>query len=292
MNKEKLDYINVRRILDRLINDSRFIEYHESFTYSDIKPALLQETVESRITEGLRILVSEGILRDKSTLMGRPPSYLKSTDGGSGGNEKKGRKPNYYQIVQNPIIFKKILNVYCKEGIEVLLNSLYTNNLIKNNGIMCAFEAIKPSLERFSFKQLASNSLLTLSAAIDEYRDPSRLGDEYCSSKNGDNCDKITKEKNLFRLIAGSTTVTFWDEQRSTLSHVKGCRIEPILSDRIKILSQLDPKVAVKFYRNTIQMEIKNIFSDLAKNSFITPSLNRFMEYDIHLSPFTSDIPD
>ena len=74
MNKEKLNYINVRRILDRLINDSRFIEYHESFTYSDIKPALLQETVESRITEGLRILVSEGLLRDKSTLMGRPPS--------------------------------------------------------------------------------------------------------------------------------------------------------------------------------------------------------------------------
>lgn len=80
MNKDRLVNINVRRILNRIINDSRIINEERSFTYDDIKTTLLSETAESRITEALRILVSEGILRDKGTSLGRPPKYLTGND--------------------------------------------------------------------------------------------------------------------------------------------------------------------------------------------------------------------
>ena len=72
MKNDILYGINIQRVLDRIINDNHISDELMPFTYDDIKGALLPETSESRITEALRIMVGEGILRVKSRLPGRP----------------------------------------------------------------------------------------------------------------------------------------------------------------------------------------------------------------------------
>jgi hypothetical protein len=286
---DKLQYINVRRVLNRIINDRQIINEIESFTYKDIKGALLPETVESRITEALRILVSEGILQDNNgKLLGRPPKYLKGKDESVRKDKQTGRKPGHYQIIQSPLVFKKIFHIYITVEIEKFLTSLYTNNIIKNYGFSAAYDIINPYLERIDFRQIASNSLLTQSSVIEEYRAQSKLRDEYFLSNRYETGGQSTEEINLFDLVIESPTISLWDERRSILGSINGCRIKPIRSKRIKILSHFDPKKAVTFYRDTIQVDIKNLFSELYERSLITQSLNQFMEYDIHLSPFTS----
>jgi hypothetical protein len=285
---DKLKYINVRRLLNRIINDSQIVYETKSFTYDDIKGALLPETVESRITEALRILVCEGILQDKGTLLGRPPKYLRNKDECLRRDKTTGRKPNCYEITQSQSAFKKIFHIYLDEEIEKFLASLYTDNIIKNYGFSCVYEVINPDLERFDFRQIASNSLLTQSAVKREYKGQSKLRDEYLLFNPHETSGQSSKEINLFDLVIESPMISLWDERRAMLGSVNGCRIRPIRSNRIKILSQFDPKKAVAFYRDTIQVDIQNLFSELYERSLITRSLNQFMEYDIHLSPFTS----
>ena len=82
MKNDILNGINVQRVLDRIINDQQISNELRPFAYDDIKGALLPETSESRITEALRIMVSEGILRVKSRLPGRPKKYLSGNNGG------------------------------------------------------------------------------------------------------------------------------------------------------------------------------------------------------------------
>ena len=285
---DKLKYINVRRVLNRIINDNQIVYETKSFTYNDIKCALLPETVESRITEALRILVCEGILQDKGTLLGRPPKYLRNKDECLRKDKTTGRKPNYYEITQSQSAFKKIFHIYLDEEIEKFLASLYTDNIIKNYGFSYVYEVINSDLERFDFRQISSNSLLTQSAVKREYKGQSKLRDEYLLFNPHETSGQSSKEINLFDLVVESPMISLWDERRAMLGSVNGCRIRPIRSNRIKILSQFDPKKAVAFYRDTIQVDIQNLFSELYERSLITRSLNQFMEYDIHLSPFTS----
>jgi hypothetical protein len=160
--------------------------------------------------------------------------------------------------------------------------------VIKRDGFATIYKIINPYLERFDFKQIASNSLLDLPAVKEEYRDPLKLRDEYLLSAHYETFGQSTKGKNLFDLVIENRIVHFWDEKRSEFGSTIGCQIKPIGSNRIKILSQFDPKKAVAFYRDTIQVDIENLFSELYNRSLITRSLNQFMEYDIHLSPFTS----
>jgi hypothetical protein len=228
MNNDRLEYINVRRILNRIINDSQIINEKRSFTYDDIKRALLSDTAESRITEALRILVSEGILRDKDISLGRPPKYLTGNDQKLRDDKKRGRKPKYYQVIQNPIVFEKIFYIFLNDEVDKFLTSLYANNTIKQNGFAAIYEIIMPFLERFNFKQIASNSLLDLPAVREEFRGPSKLMDEYLLSERYEAFGQSTRGKSLFDLIIESRRVQLWDERRSMMGSVIGCRLKTI----------------------------------------------------------------
>jgi hypothetical protein len=294
MKKDRLQNINVRRILDRLIGDYQIAGELRSFTYDDIKGALLSETSESRITEALRTLVNEGILQDKCTSAGRPPKYLRSSERKQMEIEKRGKKGNYYQILQNKEALAKIFHIYLDHDIGKLLKSVYINNIIKNSGSGIVYEVIKPYLWQSKFRRISTASILSLQALEAEFLDKSRMVDEFLSnygelgSNDNEMHESLEARRDLIDLILEKPHPYFWDEQLMELANKIGCRIKSIQSPRIQMLERLDPIKAVPFYRKTIYNEIINLFSEINEKGLITQSAAQFIKYDCYLSPFTS----
>jgi hypothetical protein len=267
MKNDILDGINVRRVLDRIINDMDIANKLRPFNYDDIKGALLPETSESRITEALRIMVGEGILRVKSRLSGRPPRYLSGKDEKRAKGEQRGRKPSNYQIILNQSAFEKIFHIYLNDDIKKFLTSLYTDKMIKESGFSVVYDVIKPHLERSEFRKIASRSLLDHSSIVAEYNELGKFlrrelsgADNYQFANNSE-IEKEPVEVSRYLIELG--------RELSTTS------IKPI-----EILSSLDPLQAVRFYRKTLNKSILKAYNELAEKSIITEGLRDFLAFD------------
>ena len=294
MINKKLKSINIRRILDLAIDDEQIINEQKSFTCVDILRPLRAETSESRITEALRILVEEGIFRDKRTFTGRPPRYLRCKDRKLK-EDKQTNRNNYYQIVQNLSALEKIFYIYLDEGSEKFLSSLYINNIIKNLGFATVYDKIKPYLERSNFRKIATISLLAQSATMDEYKDKYRFFDEYFAiydekgeSEQFKSYKSSKQNENLASLVFDRPYYYTMENELKKIEDNIGCSIKPIRSNRIKMLAEFDPLYAVPFCRDTIHKDIRDLFNNLYEKKLVTHSLVQFMEYDSYLSPFTS----
>lgn len=277
MNNDILDGINVRRVLDRIIDDAEIAKKLRLFTYDDIKGALLSETSESRITEALRIMVGEGILRVKSRLSGRPPRYLSGKDEKRAKGEQKGRKPTHYQIILNQSAFEKIFHIYLNDDIEKFLTSLYTDKVIKESGFSTVYDVIKPQLDRSEFRKIASRSLLDHSSTVAEYNELGEIlrreiseADNYQFANNSE-IEKEPVDISRFLIELG--------QKLSTPS------IKPI-----EILSSFDHLQAVRFYRKTLNKSILKAYDELAEKSIITEGLRDFLAFDNYLSPLTATL--
>lgn len=206
-------------------------------------------------------------LREQS-LIYRDPNDDKKKARGSGGHEfyyigiKGTPSPKEKLNILN-IIIKSCLIDGCKfDSLKKLLSSKYVNSLIASCGLESFYEILEPFMEQKEFRKIASQTLLSQPAFIEEY---------------------IKLPESMIRYI------------RSDYKRIKN----PIfyLKDNkyLEILFKFDAKEAVRFYRKYLVknfvknynelIDIKDI-RDMDPN--ITDDIKKFVELDLLLSPATS----
>lgn len=248
--KDELDSINVKRVLDKVIQEPM-----RTYTYDDFRD-LRQYTGWSRIVEAVKHLREKRML-EISPLVGAPPKKSK----------KKDRRDRF-QLSGTMTTFKKIFQIYSKRNeIDPFLKSKYVNHLIERQSFVKVHEKVmRHHLEKSDFRRIASDSLLNLPAVIDEY-------DEMAEQLKR-NILKISRQPIDTNKIYLSDILHDTGDELSS-SHIK----------HIDILNSYEPLMAVRLYRKTLHKSILEAYDKLAAKAVITEGLHRFLAFDNYLSP-------
>jgi len=298
MNKNNISKENLQDIL------VVFLRYSDrSLTYDDLnKNKILSEISSSSIHRGVQNLQRRGII-DVSNSRGRP---------------KGGERVKNFYLIKRKVVFKKIYKLLEDRTFEELLNSGYTNSIIKNYKFANVFDIVKGKMENSHYNRMSSRSLLKQPATIEEYRDKAKdvSNDllKYFSSElfdfqisGVDIKEKIRPNSRDYAEIYGllvdrfetssPLNLGYRNEISSLLSddkveHIKikiGYKLRPLSSKHIELLTEFDKLESVRLYRNVIYREIVESFKKLSRIPHLVPlCLYQFMTYDNYLSPFTS----
>ena len=202
----------------------------------------------SNIATLLKKLELDGIVYRK------PEPDKKKARGGEGGD-------NYYYLgPKDTASPKETLNIFqliLKSSFlelesdlqKKLLSSKYVNSLIATCGLIAIYEIFEEYMKREEFRSIASQTLLSQPALIEEYM----------------NYPEILKERPEVAL---------------------GLKINHDLcsEDLIAVLLNFDPINAVEFYRKIFN----DTFSKLYREVTDSDAMKEFTDYDVLLSPFTS----
>jgi hypothetical protein len=217
---------------------------------------MMEDKSETRIRDALHALADAQIL-DVSNSRGRP--LLK--------DDKRRRYRKIYRLFDNLNSFEKISNIFLNSGFEEFLKSEYTNKIIEKNTFANVYTLLKPHIEPFKLKRAASESLLNHSATKKEYANFfDQLKQEILESNI---LDKKKENKGNFTALQDVK-----EKENLTLRH-------------IQILRDLDPLMAIPFYRYNVGNGFRDLYTNLARNSLISEGIKQFLIYDAFLSPFT-----
>jgi hypothetical protein len=235
---------------NKLVIDYFLEKPTERINYEDhLKDYMRPLTGETEITASLRALSAAGLL-----------------------NEERKKKRKSYKISTTKEALRKIFDGYCISDIDVLLNSNYISYYIVKRGFVGLFESIKNRLIDSDFRQTASTTLLNLPATKEEY---ANFGMKLKT------CISETKP-----FIGDSSKI----RRTNILYELHGMH-EELTAKRIgliELLSSLEPREAVRFYRENIHKSVYTGLNELTYKSVITSGLNDFLVLDNYLSPLSS----
>lgn len=172
----------------------------------------------------------------------------------SRGRPKGGNRVKNYQVMSNILTFDKLLQLYLEKDVEVLLMSNYVELLIKKSGFKLVYGKIRENLENASFREIASDALLSRLAVQEEY-------------------EKIALA--LKKEISNKDTIfNDWTDSE--------------LRESLEILSNFDSLKSIRFYRKIVHKIILGAYKKLETRSIITKGVHTFLAFDTYLSPLSS----
>jgi len=256
-----LKSINVKRILDKVIQDRNKI-----YTKDDFHFYLRPFTSYSRIEEAVNYLRDKNILKVASKA-GAPPKR----------EDKNARPKAYFELSNTMSIFEILFQVYASSKQEKkFLNSAYTTQILYKHSLLKVHKKIiQQHIDNSNFRQIASSILLNHPAVIREYEGVAReLNIEILG---------VFKNKNIT-----VSRPTF--EKQYLVDKLFETALELLINkiEYIDILSDYDSLMAVRLYRRTIHKSILKAYIDLAEEGVITEGLKRFLIFDNYLSPLTA----
>lgn len=181
----------------------------------------------------------------------------------------KSSRPNMleipYYLNKDPAVFDSIMEKLIKDNdkndlLKKFLKSEYTNFVIKEQSFSGVHKIIKNQLALEQIKFIASETLLTQPATINEYNNLAY------------DVEKITTGK------LSST------EMLRTIE----MEVMPEFAEQIEILHDFSELEAVRLHRKTLHKGILKAFESFADRNVITKGLLSFMAHDNYLSPLTS----
>lgn len=174
----------------------------------------------------------------------------------SRGRPKGGYKIKNYKIATSLETFKKVFDIYYPNDIEQVLKSNYCNRMINSKKLYEVYGKIGVDLEARKLKQIASESLLSLPATIQEYKN-------------------------------------YADSVYNNLEECAECHVylrDMLQFFEIGILEDFDPIYAIPFYREHVVGNLVKLYRKIGGREISSRSeiVVKYNELDMHLSPFFS----